>query len=305
MEVSVVVCTYSMERLDAFYEAVDSILEQTYEPIEIVLVIDGNERVFERVRDRYGDHENVVLHCNDENQGISYSRTKGGEIASGDVVAFIDDDATAHPTWIEELVDVYDETDALAVGGRMAPDWVAGRPKFLPEEFYWLIGVTHRGFAEPGEEVRNTFGSNLSFKREVFLDLGGFDPNVGRKGEKEMQAHESEIGARLRRQYNQGVIYHPDAIVEHKVFDYRTQLTWLLNRAFMQGYSKRVLAKLAPDASGDKNEFLSQLLLEFVPDRLRKLVRNPSVEQASQLLMLFLLTGTVGLGYLYGIATVR
>jgi len=47
MKVSVVVCTYSLDTYDAFTEAVESILEQTYEPIEIVLVID--EPVIESV----------------------------------------------------------------------------------------------------------------------------------------------------------------------------------------------------------------------------------------------------------------
>src|SRR6056297_2866666 len=83
MKVSVVVCTYTMERYDAFTEAVESALAQTYDPIEVVLVIDGNPEVYERAVGDFGDRENVVISDNDENQGISYSRTRGAELASG------------------------------------------------------------------------------------------------------------------------------------------------------------------------------------------------------------------------------
>ncbi|MFD1685873.1 glucosyl-dolichyl phosphate glucuronosyltransferase [Halobellus litoreus] len=306
MKVSVVICSYTLDSYEHFEEAVESVLNQTYDDVELVLVSDGNEAVYERLREDYGDRDDVVVTMTDENVGISAARNHGIEHASGDVVAQIDDDAIADPEWVEELVGVYEETDAVAVGGKMTAAWVAGKPSFLPEEFYWLIGVTHRGFADPGEEVRNTFGSNISFRREVIEELGGFDPHVGRKGDAEIQAHESELGTRLRREFGRGVIYNPDAKVAHKVFDYRTDPWWLAKRAFWQGYSKRALETLIPDAEGgEESEFLKFLLLESVPDRLRGLLRNPSGARASQLVWLLLLTGLVGFGYLYGITKWR
>jgi hypothetical protein len=57
---------------------------------------------------------------------------------------------------------------------------------------------------------------------------------------------------------------------------------------------------LVDESGGVERDFLGQLLGEFVPERIRGLVRSPSVERASQLVMLLALTGTVGLGYLYG-----
>jgi len=86
------------------------------------------------------------------------------------------------------------------------------------------------------------------------------------------------------------------------VFDYRTEPLWLIKRAFWQGYSKRALETLLPDAGTDEeSEFLSFLLLQSVPDRLRRLLSERSFPAASQLVWLLLLTGLVGLGYLYGI----
>jgi len=303
MKVSVVVCTYSMDRYGPFSECVESVLAQEYEPLEVVLVVDGNEDVFERVREDFGAEENVVLHCNDENQGISYSRTKGAELASGDVVAFIDDDAAAEPDWVANLVDIYESTDAIAVGGDVKPDWQTEKPAFFPEEFYWLVGCVEPGFAEDGEEVRNTYGSNISYRRKQFLEVGGYDPNTGRKGDKHLQAHEAPVGIRLLEEYGQGMVFTEDAVVHHKLFDYRGEFDWLVSRSFWQGYSKRVMDLLYPDAPDDKSAYLKQLLTHFVPERLKELLRSPSVAEVKQLLSIFVFTGAVGLGYLYAILT--
>ncbi|WP_436924261.1 glucosyl-dolichyl phosphate glucuronosyltransferase [Halosimplex amylolyticum] len=305
MRVSVVLCEHTLDRYDAVTEAARSVLDQTHEDVELVFVSDGNPDVLERFEADFGDRENVVTHCNDENRGLLVSRNNGAEVASGDVVAFIDDDAVAHPAWIERLVAAYDEYDAIAAGGRMDPIWVDGEPRFLPEEHYYLIGATYRGFGEGRTvpaEVRNTNGSNISFRRDVFLDLGGFDDEIGgRKGDKNLQGGETELCARMQAEYGRGVRYVPDAEVGHKVFAYRTEPKWLLDRAFWQGYSKRGMQQFVPGSAEEEGDFLGKILGEFVPQRLRNLVSDPDVTAAKQLVWLVLLTGVVGLGYLYGV----
>ena len=303
MKVSVVVCTYSMDRYGPFSECVESVLAQGYEPLEVVLVVDGNEDVFERVREDFGDEDDVVLHCNDENRGISYSRTKGAELASGDIVTFIDDDAAAEPDWVSNLVDVYENTDAIAVGGDVKPNWQTEKPDFFPEEFYWLVGCVEPGFAEHGEEVRNTYGSNISYRREQFLEVGGYDPNTGRKGDKHLQAHEAPVGIRLLEKYGQGMVFTEDAVVHHKLFDYRGEFDWLVSRSFWQGYSKRVMDLLYPDAPDDKSAYLKQLLTRFVPNRVKNLVQSPSLAKLQQLVAIVVFTIVVGLGYVYAMMT--
>ena len=299
MEVSVVVCTYAEQRYPDFREAVESVLGQTYDAVEVVAVIDGNDTVCQRVHEDFGSHDDVVIHCNDAKQGVSVSRTRGAELAGGDVVAFIDDDAIAESDWVERLVRAYEEYDAIAVGGRMAGEWLAGRPWFLPEEFNWLVGVTHRGFAEPYEEVRNTFESNISFRREVFLALGGYNPELGPTATAYSHSEGAELGARLRAEYDRGVVYVPDAVVRHKVFEERTQFRWLCRRAFEQGVSKRSMEGQPGGSSAEEFGFLRALLVEHAPRRLRALITGPSGEQVGQLGGLVLFTGLVGIGYVY------
>jgi glycosyltransferase involved in cell wall biosynthesis len=301
VRVSVVLCTYSLDMFEHFRDAAESVLSQSYGDVELVVVVDGTEAVYERVVEEYGDHEDVVVHCNEENVGLLESRNTGAELASGDVVAFIDDDAVADEEWVAELVESYEGQEALAVGGKMVGEWVAGKPSFLPEEFYWLVGVTHRGFADGPGWVRNTFGSNISFDREVFLDLDGFDTEIGgRQGDANLQGGETELCARLDSEYGEQVWYNPEAVVAHKVFEYRTEFWWLVDRAFWQGYSKRAMETLVAESTNEESEFVSKLLTEFFPARLRDFVTDVSKKSFLQIILLFVLTGLVGCGYCYG-----
>ena len=301
VKASVVICTYTLNMYEHFCEAADSVLAQTYDDVEIVVIVDGTPDVYERVIDDYGDREDMIINCNDENLGLLQSRNRGAEIASGDVVAFIDDDAIADEVWVERLVRAYEEKDAIAAGGKMVPKWVTERPSFLPEEFYWLVGVTHRGFADGSGEVRNTFGSNISFRTSVFEELGGFDVDIGgRKGDKNLQGGETELCARMRQEYGHGVWYDPEAEVAHKVFDYRTKLWWLIDRAFWQGYSKRAMESFVDDEGGEERTFLVSLVWKCLPRRLLGLLYGLDSRKIAQLIMLVILTAVVGTGYLYG-----
>ena len=300
MHVSVVLCTYAEDMYTHFREAADSILSQTYGSVELVVIVDGTETVYDQVIADYGTRDDVVVQCNKENIGLLESRNRGASVASGDVVAFIDDDAVADERWIERLIRAHKDEEAIAAGGRMTPLWVAGKPSFLPEEFYWLVGVTHRGFAEGPGEVRNTFGSNISFRADVFEALDGFDTDIGgRKGDRNLQGGETELCARLHAQYGRGVWYEPGAEVGHKVFDYRTRPGWLLRRAFWQGYSKRAMEVLVPESNTEESAYLVDLLVRYMPDRLGNAIRGPSITEATKLFMLFVFTSCVGLGYLY------
>jgi len=290
-----------MDRYDVFADAVESVLAQTYDQLEVVLVIDGNPDVYERTVDEFGDYENVIIHDNDENRGISFSRTKGAELASGEIVAFIDDDGVAEPEWIDHHVRAYQETDAVAVGGYVAPNWVIKKPEFFPEEFYWLVGCTERGFAEDGEEIRNGYGSNVSYRRDVFLDVGGYDVNTGRKGDRHIQAHEAPVGIRIREQYGKGVLYVEDAVVHHKLFAYRGEFRWLVFRSFWQGFSKRVMELLYPGAQGNESAFLKDLVVRALPSRVKRTVVERSTEPAKEAVAIVVFTAAVGLGYLYGL----
>jgi glycosyltransferase involved in cell wall biosynthesis len=72
---------------------------------------------------------------NRQPRGLSGARNSGIAIASGNVVAFMDEDATAAPGWLERLTHGYDSDEVLGVSGTIDPLWLTGRPAWFPAEF--------------------------------------------------------------------------------------------------------------------------------------------------------------------------
>jgi glucosyl-dolichyl phosphate glucuronosyltransferase len=302
MLVSAVVCTHSLDNYPNLVEAVDSLLSQTHPEMEIIIAVDGNAELYEKVLAHYGGNKAVKTVLLKENVGVSGARNAGISVARGDVIAFIDDDAVADKEWVENLLTTYRDFDAAAVGGKILPVWLGGKPDYLPEELYWLAGITHEGFAEEKVvEVRNTFGPNMSFKREVFQKAGMFNENLGfaRGGTSYIQAEEPEFALRMRRELGKGVIYNPKAVVYHKISSAKVKVGPLLKRAFYQGYSKALLRKLniSDDSIATERSYLKALLLQYIPGRLKRFYR---LTELKKLLMLFACIGAVGLGFGYG-----
>jgi len=174
LTVSVVICTYTMERWDDVVRAVDSVRAQTRPAEELILVVDHNDELARHARAVFAD---VRVIENAETRGLSGARNTGIRAAGGDVIAFLDDDAAAAPTWLAWMVTHYDDPMVHGVGGSATPIWTGGpRPRWLPAEFDWVVGCTYLGQPTRTAPVRNLVGCNMSFRREVFDLVGGFTP---------------------------------------------------------------------------------------------------------------------------------
>ena len=307
MLVSTIICAHSLDNYQNLAEAVTSLLVQTHPELEVIIAIDGNEEFYKKVVANYRSQDTVKAVLLRENAGVSAARNAGVRVARGDVIAFMDDDAVADRQWVENLLGTYREYDAVAVGGKILPLWLGEKPDYLPEELYWLVGVTHDGFAgEEVVEVRNTFGPNMSFKREVFEKVGGFSESLGfaRKGAFYLQAEEPELALRMKQTLGKGVVYNPHAIVYHKIPQSKLGVGILLRRAFYQGYSKALLGKLhvSADSMATEKSYLRALLLKYIPRRVKRIYR---VEELKKLSVLIASILSVGLGFVCGYAEER
>jgi glycosyltransferase involved in cell wall biosynthesis/GT2 family glycosyltransferase len=246
--VSVVICAYTLERIDRIAAAIESLQHQSVPPHEIVLVIDHSPELEAECRRRWPQ---VNVLPNREQQGLSGARNTGLEEASGEVVAFLDDDAVAAPDWIERLGAAYAEERVLGAGGTVRPDWSAGRPPWFPPEFDWVVGCTHSGMPREREAVRNLVGANMSFRRAALVEAGGFRHELGRIGKIPAGCEETDLCIRIGQRHPEGeIVYDPGAVVDHYVPAERGSREYFSSRCRGEGRSKAILTALVGSDSG-------------------------------------------------------
>ena len=132
-KVSVVICVYTIKRLQDIREAVDSVLTQTLKPYEVIVAVDQNRELLDRLKSEFPPK--VKLALSNGAPGLSDTRNAGISSSTGGIVAFIDDDAVAEETWLENLIPLFEDTKVMAVGGQAIPQWPKGKPPFwFPEE---------------------------------------------------------------------------------------------------------------------------------------------------------------------------
>lgn len=100
--VSVIIPVYKVE--DYLCECVDSVINQTYKDLEIILVDDGSPDRCPTLCDEYALKDSRVKVIHKENGGQSSARNAGIDIAAGEYFVFIDSDDVISPTMIEQLL---------------------------------------------------------------------------------------------------------------------------------------------------------------------------------------------------------
>jgi hypothetical protein len=170
-------------------------------------------------------------------------------------VAFLDDDAYATKRWLELLAQPFSDDDVAGVGGPAWPIWEGGRPSWFPPEFEWVVGCTDGGMAFGQNDVRNLWGVNMSFRRDLLLMIGGF--RIG------IYCDETELCIRLRQRWpGKRLVLLPEARVLHHVVKSRTTVRHFLTRCYYEGGSKALLSRLlgARDALSSERRYAWKIL---------------------------------------------
>ena len=155
--VSVVVPT--CDRREKICTCVQSLLIQTVEAIEIIVVDDGSRDGTIEALQEIQDPRFTLL-CNEQNMGANASRNKGSQHARADLVAFLDSDCIAAPDWVERFIPVFDDVQIGAASGLVEDS---------PITNVWelMFSGTHR-FDRPGPISRIT-SCNLCVRRALLL----------------------------------------------------------------------------------------------------------------------------------------
>ena len=233
--VSVVISAYTEDRWSLLLQSVASVQEQGRPPLEIIVCVDHNPALLERCRVQWADEADpasapVVVIANKYGGRLGSARNSAAEIARGDIVAFLDDDAWADPDWLERLVSPYATESVIAVGGAPIPAFEAARPDWFPPEFDWVFGCAYAGLPEAQAPVGRLIGANMSVRRPALTEIGGFHSD---------NHDDMDMCHRLKHQRPADqVVYEPAARVHHFVPAARTTWSYFWRRCFFVNKGK-------------------------------------------------------------------
>lgn len=239
-DISVVVCTHRVDRWPQLVDCLASLESQSLQPLEVIVVVDGVPELSRRLHDRAGPEITLsTVHPS----GLSVARNLGVAHASGEFVAFLDDDAVADQLWLKGLRAVLDDETVAGVGGVSQPNWEGIQPKWMPEELLWTVGCSFRGMPVVQSDVRNVYGGSACYRREIFAKFGGFNSKLGRMAVGLAGCEETELCLRVRnRSPELRFVHEPAAIIHHRVPSERQKVSYVLSRCTGEGRSKAILS---------------------------------------------------------------
>lgn len=211
MKVSVVISTFN--RAAYVEDAIRGVLQLNYGELELVVVngpsTDNTAEILARWRDKI-----KVAECKKAN--LSMSRNEGIRVSSGDIVAFIDDDAVPHPEWLNKIVPYYYDNSVSGVGGYTIDNTGIKYQvrKTLCDRFgnafYPNDNFDERLLCFVSAPIYpSLLGTNSTFRRKYLEQIGGFD---------EIFAYlldETDVCLRLI-DCGYKILYEPDALVYHQ-----------------------------------------------------------------------------------------
>jgi GT2 family glycosyltransferase len=196
--VSVVVCTHNGAA--TLSDCLEGVVGLRYPRFETIVVDDGSTDASAEIATLFGAR---VIRT--ENEGLSAARNTGLAAASGEIVAYIDDDARPDPDWLAYLAAGFAATSHAAIGGPNVPppgdgpvpSCVANAPG----------GPVHVLISDT--EAEHLPGCNMAFRRDALVAAGGFDPTFRAAGD------DVDLCWRLREQ-GETLGFAPAAFVWHR-----------------------------------------------------------------------------------------
>ena len=244
---SVIICTYNRDKY--IYNVLKSIAGNDFFPekFEIILV-DNNSTdntTTECNRFRTDFPQTTFHYFIEKNQGLSHARNKGIKEATGDILIYVDDDATVNKEYLQTYYHFFEQHPAaMAAGGPIIPVYETQEPKWMSHFTLPLI----TGYLYNGDRVsefkhgKYPGGGNAAYRKSVFEKIGFFNVDLGRKGDNLMGAEEKDIFDKMR---SSGMKYYylPEAILYHIIPEVKLTTAYFDRLTYSIGKSEQMRTK--------------------------------------------------------------
>jgi glycosyltransferase involved in cell wall biosynthesis len=198
--VSVLMCVRNVEKYIG--DCIKSILEQTFNDFEIIIIddlsTDNTKKIIERCNDM-----RIKYFRNVKWLGISKSRNKGVQYATGDYLFFTDGDCTVSKNWIEEGLRYLKGPNCVGVEGKIY---------YVSEDFE----PTFSDCIMENKNGGNFMTGNMAYKKRVIEDIGGFDENLTYLEDRDIALRAMKHGKIF---FNpKMIVYHPRIVLTPKKY---------------------------------------------------------------------------------------
>ena len=239
--ITVVVCTRNRaDRLGVALGSLGGLETDGRFTYEVLVVDNGSTDATPAVVERIASTLPVTLRCiREEHPGVSRARNRGVAEATGDWIAFFDDDQAADPRWLSELLALAERRSLRCVGGQVRIKLPTGVDRQLSPVCRMLLGCSVDMPVERPYSPSCTPGAgNLMVHRSVFCEVGRFDETCSR-------GEDTDLFVRM---YKAGIEawYSPTAIIDHLIPPER------LTDDFLLTLSDRMGTGMAEDEYGSR-----------------------------------------------------
>lgn len=277
--ISVVICTHNRDQY--LGKAIQSLLDQQMpkDQYEIVVVDNRSTDTTKAVVEQFAAG-NPIRYIYEPNLGLSYARNTGWRNAEGKYVAYLDDDAIAHPGWLNTILEVFETVTPRpgCIGGKAEAIWEAPRPDWVSDEL--VTGLTVIDWSDTPHPIADLsqewlVGANMAFPKEVLEEIDGFIAGLDRAGKNLLSGGDVFLEKQIM-QAGYSCFYHPKMAIGHHIQKTRLDRQWFLRRYYWQGVSDAAthLIEQSPSAIGR---------LQAAVSRVMSLLRSP--QKISHLLL--------------------
>jgi glycosyltransferase involved in cell wall biosynthesis len=129
--ITVIIPVYNVETY--LRKCIDSVVNQTYKNLQIIIVDDGSTDLSGAICDEYAKKDNRIVVMHKDNGGLSSARNAGMEIAKGQYISFVDSDDWIELTFYEEMMDFIDKysVDIVMCGAKVIKDSAYIEDRFI------------------------------------------------------------------------------------------------------------------------------------------------------------------------------
>lgn len=169
--VSIIVPVYNAEKYLA--ECIESLLNQTYKDIEILLIDDGSTDGSGTICELYMNRDNRIQYIHQKNSGVSVARNSALDVVQGEYLCFVDSDDTVDPNYLQNLVNL-SKGGAFAICGYTRKQELLGEIETSVKEYdvnNYIIQIFGESVIHPGIWMM-LFRSNIIQKNNIRFTPG-------------------------------------------------------------------------------------------------------------------------------------